>query len=510
MNTDIECRGEPPLTAAWLRGLLAVAILSQIATLLITFTTWQVRTSPPNLPLFDLPQIPLLWLILIFVSAIAPWWLGKRGSWIHLAVLICACLWDQFRIQPQFYFGWVFIFAATSVSEDSEDEKPSKLGLVVCRWALISLWFWAGFHKLISPEWLTYRSFFFMVKMVPQGWAENYHFVFAVVVGASEVGLAVLALVKPRLASWFCILLHVGIVLSLLLANWNYSVIPWNLMAAVFGFFLLRRHSIGSFDWQSIVVGSSLMLMPALFYVGQVDRAFAHVLYSGMTPSGLISHTDAADMNRLKPRLEKVHDWVLAVPFPNERRTVRQYFELTAETGSKLFLRDPRLGLSDQYFLRTSDGSLPISKYQFYSAEFGSVMGIAHDYYLATYMLDKKEVRRLKRSNDEMVYALEFSPENYSSELLKQVAGYPNLEQVQLSGCDVKDEDLRALSGLFRLEGIGLQNTAVSVDGLKYLEELPQLRFVEVKGTKITQEELTAFLKKLGGGASPRLQGLVD
>lgn len=480
------------------RVLIAIAIFSQLATLLITLPTWQVREFPPNLSMLDVPQIPWLWMVLVFASALGTWWLGKTGSWIHLGVLLLACAWDQYRIQPQFFFGWVFLYAASSWDQEGARENRPNHGIILGQWALIALWFWAGLHKLMSPEWLSYRSFAFLVRMTPREFAMDYHFIFAVMVGVAEVGLAAVALLKPRIASWACVGLHMGIVLSLLIANWNFSVIPWNLLAGGFGFLLFRNFSIWSTDWRSMGLAFIVMLAPGLFYVGQIDRAFAHVLYSGMTARGTIVHFENDGSDPFFPRIEAVRGWKdLAVPFPNERRTLRRYFELTSRSGSKLFVRDPRASLNDQYFVKRKNKVEAISKEEFYSIEVGGVMGVAQDEDLSTFFLDQANVRRLKRSKKEMVYALEFTSENYSSDLLDLVSGYPNLEQIQLAGCPVSDEDLRLLSGLFRLEALGLRDTLVTSKGLKHLEHLPSLRAVEVHGSKVTALEYDEFMLRL-------------
>lgn len=486
-----------PPRGSWL---LILAILSQLATLVVTLPTWQVRSSPPNLPLFDLPQIPLLWLILIFASAIVPWWLRRIGSWIHLAVLVLACVWDQFRIQPQFYFGWVFIYAAADSSASSAIREPG-MGWRFCRCALLALWFWAGLHKLLSPEWFDYRSFEFLKGMGVSPSVQNLHWWFAALVGGSEVALAVVAILKPRVAAWLCVPLHVGIVLSLLISNWNFSVIPWNFSAAVFGFLVLRESSDWKTDFREWLVGATLLLLPSLFYVGIMDRAFSFVLYSGMTPSGIITHMDdRSEADSLNPKLEKIRGWgKLGVPFPAEWRTLRQYFELTARKGSKLYIRDPRGMLDDEYFLKTEKGSKKITKNEFFLQQLGTVKGIAHDSKFAIFALGKKSIKQLKRSKEGMVYAIEFTPENYSRELLAQVRGYPNLEQINLANCDVEDDDLKLLDGLFRLEGIGLTNTKVTGRGLRHLERLPMIRMIEIEGSRITPDQLEDFWWRLEG-----------
>ena len=121
-------------------SLIALCVLAQFITLIMTWQLWQVRETPINFPLWECPWIPfggLLLLSLIYVL-IDP----RRGALIHLVILAIACVADQYRIQPQFISIAVLIFGCSS------SERR-----MLCRWYLIALWFWAGMHKIFSPEW---------------------------------------------------------------------------------------------------------------------------------------------------------------------------------------------------------------------------------------------------------------------------------------------------------------------------------------------------------------------
>ena len=82
-----------------------------------------------------------------------------------------------------------------------------------------------------------------------------------------------------------------------------------------------------------------------------------------------------------------------------------------------------------------------------------------------------------------MIYAVEIPSNRYDAELLDQLHGLPNLEQLQLAGCDVTDNDLRRLETCDNLWGIGLNSTGVTDDGLLFLAKLPKLRHVELEDT---------------------------
>ena len=121
-------------------SLLVLCVLAQTITVVLTWRLWLVREYPINLPLLDGPWIsfgaPVL-LSLIYVL-IDP----RRGAVIHIVVLAIACFADQYRIQPQFLSISVLIFGCSTTQRQN-----------YCRWYLIAMWFWAGTHKIFSPEW---------------------------------------------------------------------------------------------------------------------------------------------------------------------------------------------------------------------------------------------------------------------------------------------------------------------------------------------------------------------
>lgn len=196
-------------------------VLAQIATVIITWPLWAVRlpaSGQPNLPVVDVFQLPFGWAMLI--SAVLPILNRRWRPWVHLFVLVTASCFDQFRLQPQFYFNWLLIWSACSEN-----------GQRVLRWALIAMWLWAGLHKLVSPEWLGWRSWDFLYR---SGWGlEQFHLALAVAIGLAEISVGVLALAKPKWVAVGCVLLHLGIVGLLIVNVQNYSVLPWNLATAI-------------------------------------------------------------------------------------------------------------------------------------------------------------------------------------------------------------------------------------------------------------------------------------
>ena len=74
-------------------------VARQAATLLITWTRWQVHALPPVLPAVTLPSVSLgpALLLSLAVLPVAP----VAGMILHTALVVYAFLTDQTRIQPE-------------------------------------------------------------------------------------------------------------------------------------------------------------------------------------------------------------------------------------------------------------------------------------------------------------------------------------------------------------------------------------------------------------------------
>ncbi|TWT39237.1 MauE/DoxX family redox-associated membrane protein [Blastopirellula retiformator] len=485
LNTATEEGTAPPLKdiRRWfglskLRyGMLAACILAQTATILITWPLWQVREAPVHLPAIDLPQIPFGVAILatLLLTLVRP----RIGWCVHVAALLLSFVFDQFRTQPQVIANAILMAAAL-------DDH----GLRVVRWFLASLWCWAGLHKLLSPDWFTFNAWSITTSLGLDpsqfgelvGWG----------VGLGELTVGLLAIFWPRGASIPAVLMHVGIALFLtpLAHNWNYSVIPWNLCVAVVGGWVMWTVSprLPQFraEWIAAVL---LLLYPAGFYVGWVDHGIASVLYSGGIPDGLITTESGS---------EYIDGWGdLRVPFPNERRLLRQYFARSAPVGAKLHIADTRTLLGDLYYVKRADGQIEeITQAQFFASAPGVVAGIALDDQYTVFRLGNDGATMLKRAVDAPIYAVQIDPSVYQPEMLPLLARLHNLEQLNLAGCPVTDEELARLPILPKLQGIGLANTTVTDVGLQTLLRQPKLDYVEGEGSAITSEGMAEFLER--------------
>jgi len=475
--------------------LVVWGVIAQACTILITFPTWQIRQTPPNLPLWPEPILQTLgWVppqfnfgVIILASLTLPLIGSTRGALGHVAVLLIVAAFDQFRLQPQFLLIALLMTCASS-------HRLADPG----RWLLCALWFWAGLHKLLSVEWFGHlsQSLLDQVEWVPQG----YHKAFAALVAAMEITLGILALTQSRITAVGAIVLHLGIVLFLspLGISTNASVVPWNLYTALVALRLywnsqpLLRRPIVHPCW-----AAGLFILPVGFYGGVVDRTLAFVLYSGMLPEGRITHREFSKSNKytgFSSIVERIDGWgELKVPFPRGHRTIRQYFEKTASVGSKLHLHDPRPFLDDRFYVRTNAGIQPINVATFLTPQPHAPAGIPWDSRASITALDSVGCRMLRRTSDSAIYAVEFDPLRFRPETLRWLSGLIGVEQVQLANCAVGDTDLRPLLQLPILSGIGLSHTRVTDQALQTLSQLPNLMLIETEGTAVTAAGLNAI-----------------
>jgi len=470
-------------------ALLAACVVSLLATFMLTWPLWNARAEPPHLPI-ELPLLPTCWLSAIQIPfgwilvGLLPILLvkPKPGLAIHAALFGVACLFDRHRLLPQ--IGMQYVLMAALVYEPGN----SKPGPRLVRWFLAIVWIWTGFHKLISADWWGYISWTLLARLDFSFDLTPYHVGFAAIVCLSEISLGVLAIFKPKQAAWFCLALHLGIALFLspFGAGWNYSVIPWNIATAIIGAWVLRREPT-PLKRIEVYALAALAIIPIGFYAGITNVVFAHVLYSGNTPSAMITTSTGS---------REIVGWKLTdAPFPESRSTHAQHFQFVAEPGDKLHIADPRWLLGDLYYHKNNDGNvIAISREEFLHPQDDTLEGALFDSRDAAFQLTRAGALMLRREEFGPIYAIAFEPKSFESNQLQHLKGLPNIEQVELSGTDVTDDDLRMLQSLIRLEAIAINNTSVTDKGIMHLKENRKLELIQHAGTEITD----AALNELG------------
>jgi len=368
------------------------------------------------------------------------------------------------------------------------------------------MWIWAGIHKVFSPDWYGEVTYYMLLRDQFK-WGNvrlwDYHAAFAIIAAAAEVGLGVFAWYRPKLAAPFCFFLHIGISIFLIVIDWNFSVLPWNFCTAIVGAWLLWSVNdlaeLVSFPESKMgkLAVAFLLLLPMGFYFGMVRHSLCHVLYSANFPDAVITKADGPMI------CEAIGD--LRVPFPHEPKAFIDLFGLIGKPGEKLHVREYRCRLPSRYFeMSQQQAVVEISRAQFFEHRVETVPGIAFDDRRKLFQLDKEFraanvdledahpllARILKRAPGEMIWAIKFTPAKDQKQSYELIDGLPNLEQIQLSGSNITDNELRHVSNASRLQGIGLDDTEITDRGLMYLEHLPQLETIQAERTQISEEAI--------------------
>jgi hypothetical protein len=303
-----------------------VLALALIASYLVTWRLWSVRTDPPNLPAIAFLRtfeygVPLL------ITAALAMARPRIGAVAHAAVLALAMLGDQLRLQPEFVSLALLLVAVAWAPQ----------GFVVGRWHLLTVWLWAGLHKVFSAGWPRGGAAFIAHLMR----APSLRVVVAVAVPLAEIALALLALDRRR--GWRVLriaapIFHVAVMALLASRVSNVAVWAWNLALAAAAFALFapvaEPQSRTRAPRPVAVVGVVMLLFPAGFYAGVVDAYLAHNLYS----------SNGEDAFVCRPRQRGCHrapfsTSPLRVPMPPEGRLYRAWFDRTCIPTQVLVVR---------------------------------------------------------------------------------------------------------------------------------------------------------------------------
>ncbi len=455
-------------------GLLCLAVLCQVVTVIIAWPAWNVRQQPVNLPLVPLPGISFGIPLLVSLAAVLIW--PQRGLIAHAAVYGLACLFDQHRLQPQVLSLIVLMSACVH-----------DVGTWLARWYLASMWLWAGLHKFLSAEWLGEQSWLFLHEcgISADGWQAW----FALSVAAVEVALGLTAAFAPRRAAVGCIVVHLGILLSLspLVRNFNASVWPWNLATAVVGAWILRREVVLPASWLRNTICAALLAAPAGYYLDLVNPHLAFVLYSGNLPHAL--HVSGGSPTRLD-------GWVgLPVPFPDSPRLFVEFFRRTALPGDKLHIDEPRFALADRYYVMQPDRAVrEISRAAFLrgSDEGDEVAGLEIEDRHAVFDITRRGVV-LERGQGQLVAAATLEGKSCADDTLALLAALPNLHTLRIAEGDVTDGGLAVLDRLPRLQLLEIKRCRLSDAALPHIAGLDNLRWLHLEEMPVTGAGLKAL-----------------
>ncbi len=317
-----------------------LVVAAQAATIVITWRLWTVRVDPPLLPAVDSPQFsPAIWLLGTLALTLA---LPGLGVALHFGLLVVAMLLDQTRMQPEVISLGLLLVGTLSSSTSLQNSStvPRKDARLIGRMHLIALWFFAGFHKLLSPDYYT--------GVVPwmSGSSSPNHLITLQVIGGlmalAEMSLGVMAVV-PRLRRACAIaacVFHLLVTAWLAGRHWNPAVWPWNVALAAAGPALIWPwrtslvHDLRAAQWPARVAATALLVTPVGYYFGLIDPYLAHCLYARNVPKAQLLTTGGQ---------QEIDTWsALRVPLPPAHRIFEQYFQATALPSERLVIDDPR------------------------------------------------------------------------------------------------------------------------------------------------------------------------
>lgn len=453
----------------WRYGMLCVAVACQLVTLLLSWSTWNVREDPINLPLFPVPQFSMGILLVLSLSIVLV--RPHVGVIAHAVVYAAACVLDQTRIQPQ-VISLIVLMAGCAHAE----------GLWFARWYLVAMWLWSGLHKFLSAEWWGWGSWVFLKECGIT--ADDWHVYFALAVAAAEVLLGVAAIFWPHRAAPFCVALHLGVLFSLspLARNYNISVWPWNLATAVVGAWILRQEAAKLVPVWRLGVVAALLVLPAAYYVNLLNPHLAFVLYSGNMPQAY--HTSRTNVLELS-------GWQgMAVPFPDSPGLFLQVFRRKAEPGDKLYIADPRWGQPNRHYVMGQESEVQeISRERFLSAENNEVGGIELAHPSAAWRVSRLGVK-LEFDESKLESSATASGPRFDNAAMEELAKLPNLRQVDIEDAPITDHGLMHLQGLSRLEILRIRRCGITDQGLRNLTGLSRLSGLELKQVSITSAGL--------------------
>ena len=323
----------------WFRSIVVAAI---VATILISWPLWTPRDQPVVLPAIEPPQVAL-GPALIAGSLISLFVL--RGGALAVTLLLAYGLAsDQTRMQPEFFSLPLLLWGS----------QPSPSARVIARAHLISLWFFSGLHKLLSPNFLVDAGPR-MVRGLSIPVPDHAVQLLAVGIAALEMGTALLAILPATrvIAAWSALALHAGILLTLIPSHlgspstWaeprNIAVWPWNIALACSGFALIaswRQPPLAALSSTPLLSRAAAIILvgaPAGFYLGVVDAYPAHHLYSAGTATASIYCPAGC-----RPEQDLNATWhAFNVPLPPEPRLFETTFQATCAPGDVLRITDP-------------------------------------------------------------------------------------------------------------------------------------------------------------------------
>ena len=229
----------------------------------------------------------------LFVNVRIAKWLLITAVFLYTILI----LFDLHRLTPYMivYFG---IFSSLILLKYDSSVLFTALLIIAS-----GIYIFSGLHKLNAG---------FVTDIAPRLWFHSLPFSYNNSIGYSlailetVAGLFLLIPLVRKFASILLIVMHLIIIWKLgpWKLDWNYIVIPWNVMMIAVLIFIFRKSSfckfkIGAARGLIITLGFFFWLLPAISQVTWIPENLSMMLYSGKSKSGYLIIDKKAD--RFKP-----------------------------------------------------------------------------------------------------------------------------------------------------------------------------------------------------------------
>lgn len=255
-------------------------VLGFLLSLLFCAQLWSTDHSAPIIGLISFSE-PIPFVAVGFFMMLLLGIVFSKPFWKNLAVafyIILACL-DYNFLQP-YYYQYVLFLLVLGFKSPNIDK------LKALQWIMIGTYVWSGVHKL-HPDFIYVFPRIIAYAVNYQDWIASPWAYIAYILPLLELGLG-LALMSKRYrnaAFKFLVVMHVWVILnaSPLLLDWNYVIIPWNLIL-IFQLFILfhndARITLPHHKTTKTMV-LLVLILPLFNFIGLWPHYQSFDLYSG-------------------------------------------------------------------------------------------------------------------------------------------------------------------------------------------------------------------------------------
>lgn len=298
--------------------LLQCTFTCWLITKVIGWKLWVSDRQFPLIPPFEFLQAPAAvhWLLLVMSALLLillifkP--LNKFLLIFFLFTELASCLLDQNRWQAWEY-QYLFITVAAIINYNHPQKLIGCIALIMA-----GTYLYSGIGKL-NPGYLEVfwdkmvLKRFFRLENVLMNYPVVYYcgYITALLEVIAAAGLFFVS--TQKISAAVLISMHVGILILLgpFGLDYNRTVWPWNVLMIIFLYIIFLHKKNSAINLSCLWKGWNKMIiicwgiLPALNYIGLWDNYLSSRIYSGNLPQMVMCINDTAEVNILKPYLNK-------------------------------------------------------------------------------------------------------------------------------------------------------------------------------------------------------------